>query len=110
MIHVPLITPFDEDGRVAADALEALARDLLGEGASGLIALGTTGEPAALEDGERARVVRIVGRVCRDHGARFVVGAGSGSTRRAARELAALGALPVRPDAALVTVPAFTRP
>ncbi|WNI17023.1 dihydrodipicolinate synthase family protein [Actinacidiphila sp. ITFR-21] len=110
MIHVPLITPFGPDGRVDTRALEALARQVLADGASGLVALGTTGEPAALEDDERAEVAATVGRVCRERGARFVVGAGAGSTRRAARELAALAGARVIPDAALVTVPSFTRP
>jgi 4-hydroxy-tetrahydrodipicolinate synthase len=110
MILVPLITPFGPDGRVDLHALEVLARQVLADGASGLVALGTTGEPAALEDEERAAVAATIGRVCRELGARFVVGAGSGSTRRAARELAALAEAAVVPDAALVTVPSFTRP
>lgn len=109
-IHVPLITPFGADGRVDAAALVDLAHEVLAEGAAGLVALGTTAEAAALDDAERAEVTRLVGRVCRERGARFTVGVGAGSTRRAARELDALGGLPVVPDAALVTVPAFTRP
>lgn len=110
MIHVPLITPFAADGQVDAAALEGLAHEVLDQGARGLVALGTTGEPAALDDDERFAVAALVGRVCAERGARFTVGAGSGGTRRAARELAALAGLPVRPDAALVTVPAFVRP
>lgn len=109
-IHVPLITPFAADGRVAAAALERLAHEVLRDGAGGLVALGTTGEPAGLDDDERAEVAAVVGRVCRERGAHFAVGVGASGTRRAARELAALGALPVVPDAALVTVPPFTRP
>ncbi|WP_225848028.1 dihydrodipicolinate synthase family protein [Streptomyces sp. HPF1205] len=110
MIHVPLITPFGSDGRVAAAALEDLAHEVLADGAGGLVALGTTGEPAALDDGERAEVAAVVGRVCDERGARFVVGVGASGTRRAAAGLAALAALPVVPDAALVTVPSFLRP
>jgi 4-hydroxy-tetrahydrodipicolinate synthase len=110
MIHVPLITPFGTDGTVAHGALAELAHDVLAGGAAGLVALGTTGEPEALGDGERAEVAATVGRVCREHGARFTVGVGAASTRRAAAELAALAALPVVPDAALVTVPSFLRP
>ena len=47
-LFVPLITPFDADGAVALDALETLAHEVLDDGAAGLVALGTTGEPAAL--------------------------------------------------------------
>jgi 4-hydroxy-tetrahydrodipicolinate synthase len=41
-ILVPLITPFTAAGGVAADALQALARDVLDEGATGIVVLGTT--------------------------------------------------------------------
>ncbi|WP_328915163.1 MULTISPECIES: dihydrodipicolinate synthase family protein [unclassified Streptomyces] len=110
MILVPLITPFGPDGQVALDALEELAREVLRDGAAGLVALGTTGEAAALDTEERAAVIAAVGRACRERGARFVVGVGAGDTRRAAADLAALATLPDVPDAALVTVPSFTRP
>ncbi|MFJ5217761.1 dihydrodipicolinate synthase family protein [Streptomyces sp. NPDC088354] len=104
-IHVPLITPFDADGRVDAAALERLAHDVLDDGAEGLVALGTTAEVATLDEAEKELVREIVGRGCRERGARFTVGAGGADTRRAAEELRALDA-----DAALVTVPAFVRP
>jgi 4-hydroxy-tetrahydrodipicolinate synthase len=110
MILVPLITPFGPAGQVDAAALEALAHQVLDDGAAGLVALGTTAEAAALDADERRAVTTTVGRVCRERGARFVAGTAGGATRSAARELAALAALPVLPDAALVTVPAFTRP
>lgn len=108
MILVPLITPFGPDGRVAAEALAELAHEVLRDGAGGLVALGTTAEVAALDEDERAEVTAVIGRVCRERGARFVVGVGAGDTRRALRELAAVGEWGA--DAALVTVPSFTRP
>lgn len=101
-LYVPLITPFTAAGGIAYDALEALAADVLAQGAQGLVALGTTGEPESLDEGERARVIEVAGRVCRRAGARFVVGVGDG--RRG------LGEWAVTPDAALATVPAFVRP
>lgn len=101
-LYVPLVTPFAADGGVAYDALETLARDVLADGADGLVALGTTGEPGSLGEEERRRVAEVVGRVCRAAGARFVVGVGDGRHR--------LGEWAVAPDAALVTVPAFVRP
>jgi 4-hydroxy-tetrahydrodipicolinate synthase len=110
MIHVPLITPFGPDGQVDTAALERLAHKVLDDGAAGLVALGTTGEPAALDDEERAEVAAVAGRVCREHGAFLTVGIGAAGTRRAARELDALATLAVLPDAALVTVPSFVRP
>jgi 4-hydroxy-tetrahydrodipicolinate synthase len=110
MILVPLVTPFDAQGRVAVGALEALAHEVLRDGAAGLVALGTTAEAAALDAAERAEVAAVVGRVCRERGARFVLGASGGATAAAVRELRALGELPVVPDAVLAGVPSFTRP
>lgn len=105
-IHVPLVTPFAADGSVDAAALEALAHGLLADGAAGLVALGTTGEPATLDEKERQAVVEAAARACREHGAPLTVGTGTSDTRRSAEALAALAGVA---DAALVTVPAFVR-
>ncbi|KJY44485.1 dihydrodipicolinate synthase [Streptomyces sp. NRRL S-444] len=108
-IHVPLVTPFTRAGDVAADALEALAHAVLDEGATGIVALGTTGEPAALDEAERDLVTDVCARVCRERGAMLTVGAGASGTRAAEATLARLARWPeVR--AALVTVPSFVRP
>ncbi|CCB75225.1 MULTISPECIES: dihydrodipicolinate synthase family protein [Streptomycetaceae] len=108
-IHVPLVTPFAADGSVDAGALESLAHDLLDRGATGLVALGTTGEPAALDPAERRLVTDTAARVCRERSARLTVGVTTNDTRAAAEEIRALAALP-SPCAALVPVPYFTRP
>ncbi|MFE7414627.1 dihydrodipicolinate synthase family protein [Streptomyces laurentii] len=108
-IHVPLVTPFAPDGRLDLDALAGLAHTALDDGAVGLVALGTTGETAALDPDERRAVVDTCARVCRERDAQLVVGAGHGATAAAARDLAALARVPeIR--AALVAVPAFVRP
>ena len=103
---VPLVTPFDADGSVATGALERLARDVLTAGATGIVALGTTGEPATLSDEERRTVLEICARVCHEHDALLVAGAGGNDT---ARSVAALRSLP-EAAAALVVVPYYTRP
>jgi 4-hydroxy-tetrahydrodipicolinate synthase len=102
-LYVPLITPFQTDGAVALDALETLAYRVLDAGATGVVALGTTGEPAALSGSEQRAVVDVAARVCRERSAQLVVGAGN---------LQALDALRNRPEvaAALTVVPPFTRP
>ncbi|HBX78492.1 MAG TPA: hypothetical protein DEG43_12675, partial [Acidimicrobiaceae bacterium] len=56
-LWVPLVTPFDSEDSVDHGALGRLARRVLGEGASGLVALGTTGEPAVLDADERRTVI-----------------------------------------------------
>ncbi|MHA6615644.1 dihydrodipicolinate synthase family protein [Pseudonocardia sp. DLS-67] len=108
-VHVPLVTPFTPDGEVDVAALDRLAREVLAAGAAGIVALGTTGEPAALEDAERRAVLDVCAAVRRDTGAALVVGAGASGTRRSAAALAGLAAWP-EVDAALVPVPAFVRP
>lgn len=102
-LYVPLITPFDERGAVALDALAALAHQVFDAGAAGVVALGTTGEPEALNDAERHRVVDLVASVCRDRRAQLLVGA---------HTVASLRALDGRPEvtAALCLVPPFVRP
>jgi 4-hydroxy-tetrahydrodipicolinate synthase len=69
-VHVPLITPFDETGAVAYDALGRLAREVLDAGAAGLVALGTTAEPSTLTRAERDGVVATL----RATGASLIVG------------------------------------
>ncbi|NUR90020.1 MAG: 4-hydroxy-tetrahydrodipicolinate synthase, partial [Nonomuraea sp.] len=97
-IHVPLITPFTETGEVAFDAVEKLARHVLDQGAAGLVALGTTGEVAALDEEERAGVIAA----CLATGAPVIVGVSGNDTRSTAR---ALRELPAGVAAALVPVP-----
>lgn len=102
-IHVPLVTPFDESGAVAFDAIEKLARHVLDQGASGLVALGTTGEVAALTPDERSGVIEA----CLGLGAPLIVGVSGNDTRSTAQ---ALRDLPAGVTAALVPVPYFLRP
>lgn len=108
-ILVPLITPFAADGQVAAGALEALARDVLEAGATGIVALGTTAEAGTLDAAEQRAVIEACARACGPRGATLVVGAGSSDTRASAAALAALAEFP-QINAALVPVPAYTRP
>jgi 4-hydroxy-tetrahydrodipicolinate synthase len=108
-LYVPLVTPLTADGQVSADALEGLAHAVLDDGAAGVVALGTTGEPATLTDRERRTVLDICARVCRERSATLIAGAGSNDTRGSARALAELKAWP-EISAALTVVPYYTRP
>ncbi len=101
-LYVPLITPFDANGAVALDALEALVHDVIAEGAVGVVALGTTAEPGALTEAEQRAVVEVAARACQERGAHLVVGAGTPERLDALRHLP--GA------AALTLVPPFVRP
>jgi len=108
-LYVPLITPFTASGELASGALEGLAHQVLGDGAAGLVTLGTTGEPATLTEAERHRVLDICSGVCRERSATLIAGAGSNDTAASARDLAGLSAWP-EVSAALTVVPYYTRP
>jgi 4-hydroxy-tetrahydrodipicolinate synthase len=108
-IFVPLITPFDADGRVATGPLEALAHEVLDAGAAGIVALGTTAESATLDRDEKHTVLDVCAAVCGARGAALIAGAGSSDTAASATVLAALAHWP-QITGALVPVPSCTRP
>ncbi len=58
-IWIPLITPF-ADAAVDHAALRALVRRYADAGVAGIVALGTTGEPAALDDAEQDAVIATI--------------------------------------------------
>ena len=108
-LFVPLITPFTADGDLAATALERLAHRVLDDGASGIVALGTTAEHATLSAAERTLALQICARVCRERGAPLIAGAGGNDTARSAAAVAALRDYP-EVCAALTVVPYYSRP
>jgi 4-hydroxy-tetrahydrodipicolinate synthase len=108
-LFVPLVTPFTEEGDLAPGALEKLAHAVIDAGAAGLVALGTTGEPATLTAAERRTVFDICARVCRDRGVTLIASAGTNDTAGSVRALHDLAAWP-EVAAALTVVPYYTRP
>lgn len=108
-LFVPLITPFSPSGAVDLSSLESLAHSVLDEQATGLVALGTTGEPFALSAEERRSVIEVCDRVCRERAAPLIVGAGSNDTAATVAALRDLAAWPSI-SAALVPVPYYTVP
>jgi 4-hydroxy-tetrahydrodipicolinate synthase len=108
-LWVPIITPFDADDQVDFVALERLCRRLLTNGARGVVALGTTGEPATLTDDEQHKIVDICAHICLEMGGLLMVGTGTNSTRTTVSTTQDLcGRSGV--SAALVVVPYYTRP
>lgn len=108
-LWVPIITPFAADGAVDLGSLRRLGARLLGDGAAGLVALGTTGEPATLAADERASVVAACAEVTAAAGAGLIVGAGSNDTAGTIAEIQRLCRSPAV-TGALVVVPYYTRP
>jgi 4-hydroxy-2-oxoglutarate aldolase len=105
---VPITTPFDPaTGDVAPVHLRENVRALLREPVAGIVAAGSTGEAAMLDDGEYRQVVGWLRDVVPDEGW-LVVGTGRESTRAtcgACRDAAAEGA-----DAVLVRPPSYYAP
>ena len=109
-VWIPLITPFDAAGRGRRQRdRTSLPRATLAAGATGIVALGTTGEASALEEDEKQLVVATISRVCAAAGMRVIVGTGSNNTRHTAEATAAIAGIPAVVGA-LVVVPYYVRP
>lgn len=100
-LGVALATPFDARGQLDLAACRALVEHVAAGGASFLVALGSTGEAAMLDDAEREQVIRSA--LAASNGLPVVVGTGHSSTAHAAaataraQQLGAAGALVVTP-------------
>lgn len=108
-LWVPIVTPFGPDGGIDEASLRQLGTRLLEDGAVGLVALGTTGEPATLAAAERRVVVEVCGASVQAVNRSLIVGAGTNSTDATIDEIKMLSAA-ANVDAALVVVPYYTRP
>jgi len=108
-VYVPLVTPFQDDGKIDLGALERLTEHILEEGAAGVVALATTGEASSLSELERVDVVAVCARVCEDRGAQLLVGAGTNDTATTVSRHAALAGVP-SVVASLAVVPYYVRP
>jgi 4-hydroxy-tetrahydrodipicolinate synthase len=108
-VFVPMVTPFGADGGVDLECLQELTAAVIRDGASGVVALATTGEPHMLDDAERAAVVDVIAAVCAAAGATLVVGAGTNDTRTTIARHEALADVPGA-RASLAVVPYYVRP
>ena len=104
-IWVPVITPF-ADGAVDHAALRRLVRFYAEAGVAGLVALGTTGEPAALETAEQDAVLSTI---LAEAGALPVLAGVAGNQTASLRaRITQLNDLPVA--GVLIPAPYYTRP
>ncbi|NKJ47528.1 4-hydroxy-tetrahydrodipicolinate synthase [Burkholderia sp. SG-MS1] len=117
-IWIPLITPF-ADGTVDHAALRALLRRYADAGVAGLVALGTTGEPAALDAAEQdavlATILDAAHAAARDadglDGARalpVLVGVSGNHTASMRERIEQLNSLPIA--GVLIAAPYYIRP
>ena len=104
---VALVTPMEEDGALDAGSLRALVDFHIAQGTDAIVAVGTTGESATLDDAEHCEVIRLVveqaaGRVP------VIAGTGANATSEAihlTRHAKELGA-----DACLLVTPYYNKP
>jgi len=108
-VWIPLITPFDKSDAVDVPTIERLCNEYLGDGAAGIVALGTTGESPALDADEKRAVIDACARVCAERGAPLIVGTGTNNTRATIAATRALEGVP-SVVGALVVVPYYVRP
>lgn len=102
-----LVTPFSTDGAFDEQAYRDLIEWQIGEGSSGLVPCGTTGEAATLTFDEQFAIVRVCVDQARGR-VPVIAGAGSNDTRVAAMNLRA--AKDAGADCALMVPPYYNRP
>ncbi|MBC8732012.1 4-hydroxy-tetrahydrodipicolinate synthase [Paraburkholderia sp. RAU6.4a] len=113
-IWIPLITPF-ADGAVDHAALRALVRRYAEAGVAGLVALGTTGEPATLDAAEQDAVlatildaVQAVSASPQQRALPVLVGVSGNHTASMRARIEQLNPLPIA--GVLIAAPYYTRP
>jgi len=104
---VALVTPMDALGQVDMDSLKRLVHFHIEQGTDALVAVGTTGESATLDEAEHCSVIKAVIDFA-DGNIPVIAGTGSNSTQEAinlTRRAKDLGA-----DACLVVTPYYNKP
>lgn len=104
---VALVTPMDESGAVDWASLQKLVEFHIGQGTDAIVAVGTTGESATLDEDEHCDVIKAIvdyvqGRIP------VIAGTGSNSTTEAitlTRRAKEVGA-----DACLIVTPYYNKP
>ncbi len=104
---VALVTPMTADGGLDDDALARLVEWHLAEGTDGIVAVGTTGESATLDEAEHCLVIRRIVEIAAGR-IPVIAGTGANSTTEAidlTRCAKAAGA-----DACLLVTPYYNKP
>ncbi|WP_029151863.1 4-hydroxy-tetrahydrodipicolinate synthase [Methylovulum miyakonense] len=104
---VALVTPMDDSGAVDFKRLQALVQFHIGQGTDALVAVGTTGESATLDEQEHCAVIKAVVDYA-DGKIPVIAGTGANSTTEAVnltRRAKEAGA-----DACLIVTPYYNKP
>lgn len=106
-VYVPVITPFDESGRIDTVRLEAVLGSLTDAGVNGIVACGTTGEAYALSLEERRTVTARIKEIT--NGSIPILGGVGGMSTDQALDHALL-AKALELDGLMVAAPAYCLP
>ena len=106
-IVTAMVTPFDNDGKIAEDLVRALVGHLIDTGTETILVGGTTGESPTLTQEELARLVELVSEE-KPSNVRLMVGTGTNSTDKTLKLSTFIGNLDV--DALLVVNPYYNKP
>ncbi len=104
---VALVTPMDERGAVDNESLKKLVEFHLAEGTDALVAVGTTGESATLDEHEHCAVIKAVVDYV---GGRIPVIAGTGANSTTEAITLTRRAKEVGADACLIVTPYYNKP
>jgi 4-hydroxy-tetrahydrodipicolinate synthase len=104
---VALVTPMREDGAIDEDSLEALIEFHVAEGSDAIVAVGTTGESATLDEKEHCALLRRIVALVRGR-VPVIAGTGANSTREAI-DLTRCG-MEAGADACLLVTPYYNKP
>ncbi|MEW5791304.1 MAG: 4-hydroxy-tetrahydrodipicolinate synthase [Pseudomonadota bacterium] len=104
---VALVTPMQDDGTLDEVRLRELVEWHLSEGTDAIVAVGTTGESATLNETEHLRVIQIVVEQVRER-APVIAGTGANATSEAIALTTAAAELGA--DAALLVTPYYNKP
>ncbi len=104
---VALVTPMDNDGTVDKESLQKLVEFHIDQGTDAIVAMGTTGESATLDEDEHCDVIKcIVDYVA----GRIPVIAGTGANSTSEAILLTQRAKEVGADACLLVTPYYNKP
>jgi 4-hydroxy-tetrahydrodipicolinate synthase len=104
---VALVTPMLENGDVDKESLKKLVEYHIKQGTDALVAVGTTGESATLDEDEHCDVINYIVEVI-DRRIPVIAGTGANSTKEAITLTQKAKALGV--DACLIVTPYYNRP
>ena len=104
---VALVTPMHEDGSVDFDSLARLVEFHVENGTDAIVAMGTTGESATLDEGEHCEVIR---RVVELAAGRIPVIAGTGANSTTEAIHLTRYAMEAGADACLLVTPYYNKP